>query len=213
MTTEEWATFCKKHSDLFALSTDADLSMLAAWRPLLGHFGLNELLEASRFLTGLEAASRKREHCGLMAARVRAQRRAKEQQWDEQGWKDRDKSCAVCRGEGILFMPHPQSVKDGAWVSPFYTCLIYCTCSLGAAKQAAMWNTAQKAEGRCPPPMNLDNYEFKVPNWQELIENRENQRLDQDHEQVVSEAADKAKPIDLAEARQRLANSFKMPEA
>lgn len=205
-TSEQWKEFCRAHAELFALDTPADARMLAAWWPLLGSYDLAELLEASRFLVGLEQASRKREHCGLIRSRILGQRREREKQWDEAGWREREDCSRGC-DLGVLFVPHPRSLLGGDWVYPWYTCAVFCLCPRGESRRERLWNSHQKSEGKLPQPMSLADYEQRVPRWRELLAERESSRRDQAVEQLAAAEADQW-PVLIAEVRRRLAERY-----
>lgn len=210
MTGDEWADFCSKHATVFQLFAEADVEMLASWRPILGHHALKDLAEASSFIATLESSRWKTQHCELLNSRVRAKIRARQQTWDDAGFTERPEKCDFGCINGTHILPHPRSVTDGSWNSPYYTCLIFCKCRNGQAKSEAMWNAAQKADGKIPPPMGLESYEARVPNWAELLAQRENGRKDQELERYLATKAD-ATPIDLAEVRRQLAVKWGMP--
>ncbi len=93
------------------------------------------------------------------------------------GEHERPNECPICLGTGDAIVPHLENVKDGAWVKPFATCVVFCVCSLGQTKFNALTDVISEARSKnkktWPDPLPWAKYEALVPNWWQLLKWRE----------------------------------------
>jgi len=209
MTPDEWAKWTDHHATLFDLRSEDDLAMFAKWRPLLAGFSLADMTEASNWIAANAASKYRTQHAELLIRRVTFRRADQTRKRREQEDREREgPDCGFCHGVGLVIgVPHPRAVSDGVWTPPYYTCAVTCRCRRGADRHERFTAEATQSNGRCPLPMSLDYYEAIVPEWGQLVQDRENRRKDQDAANETAATADRrAGPLDLTAVKRRIAD-------
>lgn len=212
MTGQEYAAWVQHHSELFVMTSEADIALFARWKPLLIGYDLADCIEASNWIACNAAARYRSQHCDLIHDRVRIARQARFRAYlnDQAGRGEPD--CEWCHGSGWLSVPHPRYVLDGVWQRygrSWPTLVVPCNCVRGRARTQVVLEIRTQTEGRVSG-MTLEEYEMRVPHWAELLLQRDNAAKD---DQVAREAAEWAdstgRPIDPAEVAKRLAEKFR----
>lgn len=176
VTDHEWDDWAAYHLTLFRWTGAEDVSMVNLWRPAFESRGYSgEELRAASFKLAMSAAKTWRaEHLEHLLRSISAKRVAlAEARRDAENAQMQRPDCGLCKGMGLVSVPHPRSLKAGPMSRPFYFAVVTCRCTL-----ANRWlnghrsyeDRAKAANGRIPPPlMTLEEYEFRFPFWPETL--------------------------------------------
>lgn len=180
MTNDEWIEWQEHHSALFQLNSEADLEMFRAWRPILQDHPFGDLIEASTWIARTKPETFRTQHAAMLSQRVAMRRveryRLQQAGMDQQAEQDR---CKLCRGVGILILPHPKHVEGGVWMSGC-TAAITCDCRKGQA--------VFQARERM---MSLTHYEAINRDWPAQLEARDRMILGRAHANGAAGRADR----------------------
>lgn len=174
MTNQEWADCSLHHKTLFALRTEADSEMVAAWRPMLGHLSALDMKAASEDLLRKGGAPYSR-HVSMILEIVADRVRQRAIAWES---RDRSFVCLMCLDRGLLDVPHPGCIVNGELVeySPsgglhyYATIIVYCSCNKGAHKHQRLKELNDEKKRKLPMPTTLVWYELNVcPHWRDLV--------------------------------------------
>lgn len=211
MTEDDYIDWVQHHRTLFQMKSADDIPMFQLWMPCLIEFTLDEMRDASLAIaTDVETAGRYRtEHLGLLKQKVMSKRfertKAEFAALDDQ----RDAAmCSVCNGCGNVGVPHPNFIRDGVWVHPYYTLAVGCDCNRGSvwfnAIGAATRERNEKPGVRKIDVMDLRTYEAIQPHWRDLVAERNRQRKAERESSWHAAKADKAEPISAIEVAAQL---------
>ncbi len=207
----DYAAWVRQHQTLFALDPEQNEGLFREWWPLVRHLTLAELSAASRTLCVSGEGRFRADHPAKLLGIVRLGKAEiiKRQQAEEEARAD-SIACQLCRGTGMVIVPLPASVRDEAWVYPFYSCAVTCRCPKGRRRQDKMNEIRDEAQR--PRFMDLDAYEARVGNfWPEMVCDRENRRRDEANADVTAKALDrKLGPLDVEKIKLRLADTLKL---
>jgi hypothetical protein len=200
MIAKEYAIWTDHHAALFWMNSPADTALFKAWMPLITPYDLADFLEASNHLATEQASAFRTEHFGIMRRRVEQKRNKRIRAEYERRSEDAQGSlCSICgHGRGVLHVPHQRFIFDGRWIPPYPTCAQYCSCRLGRVKFDKHYQNAQQNDKPCP--MSWESYVCKVPDWAEILLERERQRQDEDDASNLAAHVDRQTPLrgDLA---------------
>ena len=212
MIDKDWNAWVNYHATLFGLSSAEDAKMMRLWRPLLAGCGYSELMEASAWIAIHESAKWRTQHADLLHQRVTGQRfRAHRENQERLNREAQDLDCMLCRGAGLVIVPHHENVLEATWMPPQYTEGVACTCRKGVAVYNRIQSLVAAYESdkrriRVVPLMSLDAYEARVPGWQDMLVQRDEYRKGiDDARSAARKAHASGKAIDVAMVRERLA--------
>ncbi len=166
------------HAVAFGLR-DADAEVVLAWGPVFGRLFVEGELRAAtgRMLASSAALRWASEHRPAIIAAVEAIRRqatAKVAPSDDPG------RCAWCSGSGVRVVPSPGYAEDASPPRLRHALLlpssdprgltrtmgVCCQCPVGS-------RTREASESASRPMMTFGRYELLYPNWQAVLEERE----------------------------------------
>lgn len=180
MDESEWETWVAHHAALFQLHTDGDVLMFSAWRPLLEHFDVGELLDASDWLV-MESPGKNRtafyrtDHLRQLIRFCQSRRAEAKARLENE---PTERTCRVCSDIGLVAVPEPKTLVDGHWTAPWYTATVTCRCPAGLAKYHSMTAYAESKNRRGLRPMTLDHYEAIIcPDWRREMRRRDQLRV------------------------------------
>lgn len=219
MTAAEYESWVEYHRTLFTMKSADDGPMFALWAQCLLSYSLAELKAASLAIASdIETAGRYRtEHLAILRQKVAAHRferiRAEQQQYEA---SDARLSCSQCRGNGLVPVPHVESIVDGRWAYPFCSMVVSCDCSAGTARGSAIngVDTKQVMAGRRVSVriLSLAEYEALHPQWCDIVAERNRTRQTELEARYYAEQADRAAPIRAANVREVLAGIGNLQE-
>lgn len=211
MTTDEYDEWREHHRTLFQMKSADDIPMFELWIPCLTEFTLEEMKEASLAIAmDVSVSGRYRtEHLALLKQKAMAKRFERTKAEFAELDRQRDASvCGVCNGCGNVGVPHPNYIRDGAWVHPYYTLTVGCDCNRGVAWFNAISAACQERNTKPGVTkidvMDLRTYEAIHPEWVELVAARNRQRAAERASEWHAKQADKSSPINSADVAERL---------
>lgn len=211
MTEDEYDKWRDDHRTLFQMKSADDIPMFDLWMPSLIEFEFAELQQASIAIASDVATSGRfrTEHLGLLRQKVMAKRYERIKAEFAQLDHEREASiCRVCNGSGNVSVPHPNFIRDGAWMHPFYLLAVGCDCNRGTlwfnAISSALQERNSKPGVRKIDVMDLRTYEAIQPHWQAIMAERDKQRSAERKSEWYAQKADKAEPIIAGAVQEQL---------
>jgi hypothetical protein len=204
MTNEEWKTWSDYHLTLFRWIDEKDGKMLSLWRPSFESrgFTLVELKEASLVLAQSPKAGLWRaEHFEFLLRHVSGSRAAQAQAREAQERSAESKpKCDLCRDTGLVPVPdlRPAATK-------YATAAVVCSCNRGIWQQNKHSEEQERRRDKNKKPLpkwiTLEEYEKRVPGWQEIMVQWEHGReLDRTAREESAYADRKRGPLKIGEA-------------
>ncbi len=175
MTDPEYGQWVKHHAALFWMQSDHDVDLFRVWKQSLIGYILAELIEASQHIAADPDKSKlfRTAHLGLIRSRIQSRRherrRAEFAELDRKQWDDQCKMCLNC---GIVFVPNPHCIVDGAWVHPWYSLAVACRCHRGAGRFNAV-NAKLAERNKTIRLDDLQTYEAVHPEWMRFVADRQ----------------------------------------
>ena len=170
MTPEKYDDWSRYHADLFNLRDPSDARLFQLWASVLMLFDFEELRDASIVVATDPSDKRRfRENHLSMLREVIVAKRA------DAAARDRDRldrqhagaDCSDCFGVGIVRVPHPEFVVDGAQERPFFIG-VACACQVGISRFNTI--TRRLAEAQTVERfLSLEQYEALVPDWRHIL--------------------------------------------
>lgn len=190
MTDPEYTAWIKHHRSLFQLTTEDDARMFGSWRPLLLEFHQADLIAGSNWIAVNKPDEFRTKHLRMLLDFVRAKHAKLRAAELESQHADGAVECPLCRGDGLVLVPHPAYVRDGVWYPhglSRVTAAVFCFCNRGTVRYQGVIQA--HSQGRCKRPMTITAYEVRVPHWPQLLVEEENRLRDT---RVAIEEADSA---------------------
>lgn len=211
MTRDEYDDWREHHRTLFQMKSADDIPMFDLWMPSLLEFSFGEMCDASLAIaTDVAIAGKFRtEHLGLLKQKVTAKRFERTKAEFAELDRQRDaQSCGVCGGCGNVSVPHPNFVREGVWVHPFYLLAVGCDCNRGSlwfnAISTACRERNEKPGARKIDVMDLRTYEAIQPHWKAMVESRNRQRDAERKSEWYASKADKSDAIIASSVAEQL---------
>jgi len=206
MTAEEYGIWSKHHATLFAMHKPTDADLFAAWMPLILPYNLEDFIAGSNFLAQERGSAYRSEHLTLIRGRINERRlAANAARYAAESQQAGEDECRLCRGTGIIIVPHLAYVRHGEWLPPFPLAGIFCgICNFGRSRYDAVWGDAERQKRGKPKPLEWRKYEALVPDWQVMLERREKMVIEESKARQISIYADRTDPLKSVAAGMRL---------
>jgi hypothetical protein len=200
MTNDDFKVWAMHHATLFMMTSDTDQALFAAWKPLVLPYDLRDFLDGSNHLAQQKTSVFRTSHLGVICERINGQRMAVASRLiNEENAQGPRYECGVCRGVGIVSVPHLVCVREGKWWPPYRTMGIYCLCARGRIKfdsVLAIIGESRRDRKHTPPtPLMFEKYEVLVPNWLLLMDEREALRREEIKARQIAAHADRSAPL------------------
>lgn len=190
MTDQEWLGWVERYAAMLNLGSAADMAMLSAWRSEFIGSPRKDLDEAFRRMAASDqilawrADHRRFLHVHLNEIRRERNRvQVKELEDCEERYR-----CRECSGSGHVLVPHPNAIREGLW--DFKTELaVSCGCTLGKSRAERL--NSQAVQHDFPPLRSIEWIDAVLPEWRELLHEREQRRKRADVADDLTKAADK----------------------
>lgn len=174
----EWyAKFTDRYIKTFGLANnDENVGMLRGWYGVFMDDGYSEQdLRAAMREVAKNPPAYRTEHILFMQQHLKKARLEAANAARNERLINAKCSCLLCNDSGWVIVPHLWDVdEDGPeWRPPHRTFSVACACSIGYA-------TIAGCEKR--PPLSLDSYELRVPDWRQLMSTRERAKLNLSHQ-------------------------------
>jgi hypothetical protein len=174
----EWMSWSTKHSHIFGMMSELDMTMLSSWRDVFhtAGYSADELAAATMELASDPPRWRvdhlTRIHTFIRAERFRT-RLAMEKMEEE---RYRAVACQLCGGCGYAEVPHLSCVYDSRWrEGPRYTMSVCCRCEIGRRKNEVIINNPRQPAIDQRRRMGLGEYSLHLPNWEELLREKKDE--------------------------------------
>jgi hypothetical protein len=212
VTDADYDTWVAHYCALFQLTAEADLVMLSKWKPLLAPFELRDMVDAANEVAQNQSQLFRTEHLRLFTSFARRRQAEAARRRADAENRAHELSCQVCRGTGVVCVPHPAFVKNGEWLPyglSYITAAVSCDCNRGRAMKATI-DTSQAKREKGQSILSLMAYEVINPYWVDHLA----ERVQKDRNALAAiqaaESADKAGRVRRLAAK--LAERFKAPK-
>ncbi len=201
MTDDDYKTWAAHHATLFLMTSDTDQALFKVWKALVLPYALQDFLEGSDHIAQEKSSAFRTTHLDLIRGRINARRVALAAQRMNDENAGARYECGVCRGVGMVIVPHQDFVRDGLWLPPYPTMGICCLCNRGRARFDSILASIEDAKKHPdkrrvpPPPLSWEKYEALVPRWLRLMDDRESLAREEIKGRKIAAHADRVDPL------------------